>query len=511
MLRHAEFGKFKEGIDVESLPATFKDAISATARLGLRYLWIDALCIIQDSREDWMREAATMSKVYSYTFLTLAAAASENSAGGLYRSRSPCAVNGVKLKITWPGYAEGEFYCVPDDPWLKAVHRSPLLERAWVFQERLLSSRTVYFAFDQLYWECGELYASELYPYGGPWDLEFRQKQFDVAPRLPNGIQPAEDGRFKHAYTAMFLRTPSADWTSPEEFPYIWVSIVTQYSIGRLTYEKDKLMAISGVANRMAMLVGGDEYVAGLWRSSLPLLLLWHSRQRRSRPTSYQAPTWSWASLLGPVNMDFMFRAQNPPDIAIDVLKVSTTHPPGSAATGPVIDASLSVRGPLCEATATKSLRRNLTGPLSSPFYTKSLGKYEKCTMQPFRIESTLILHKKGLQTSYPSTVFFDRDPSKYSRIFCLKIATSDVRHPWGIVSMDCGLILAPTAVRGQFIRIGYFEIAPAKMRRPWRANRGLQRRDHRELEASLFKGSCVKSRFYEEFDGGDRYTITII
>lgn len=515
MLRHAELEEFKEGIRIESLPATFKDAISAAARLGLRYIWIDALCIIQDSQEDWMREAATMSKVYSYAFLTLAAAASENSAGGLYRSRSSSAVNGVKLKITWPGYIEGEFYCVPNDPWVKAVNRSPLLKRAWVFQERLLSARTVYFAIDQLYWECGELYASELYPYGGPWDLEFRQKLFNIAPRLPKDIQPARDGRFKHTYTAMLLRTPSAeDWTFPEEFPYIWASIVTQYSIGRLTCENDKLMAISGVANRMAMLVGGDEYFAGLWRPSLPLFLLWYSVNRWSRPASYQAPTWSWASLLGPVDMDFMFRAQNPPNIAVNVLRVSTTRPPGSAATGPVIDGSLSVRGSLCEVIATKCLRRELSGPLSKHFYTKGFGKYTKYTMWPFQVESTLLFHQKGLQTSYPSKVFFDQDPSKYSRIFCLKIAASDVKHPWGTVSTDCGLILAPTDVRGQFIRIGYFEIAPAKMCYSWRADKGLWslwRRDRRELEASLFKGSCIDSRFYEEFDGGDRYTITII
>ena len=73
-----------DGISIDALPKTFQDAIYATWRFGIRYLWIDSLCIIQDSKEDWNVESSLMAKVYSGCVLNLAAASSKDCNGGLF-------------------------------------------------------------------------------------------------------------------------------------------------------------------------------------------------------------------------------------------------------------------------------------------------------------------------------------------------------------------------------------------------------------------------------------------
>ena len=71
----------------DNLPKTFRDAVLVTRASGLRYLWIDSLCIIQDSPSDWEREVSHMASVYMNAYATISAAASENSDGGLFFDR----------------------------------------------------------------------------------------------------------------------------------------------------------------------------------------------------------------------------------------------------------------------------------------------------------------------------------------------------------------------------------------------------------------------------------------
>ncbi|KAH8695833.1 heterokaryon incompatibility protein-domain-containing protein, partial [Phaeosphaeriaceae sp. PMI808] len=112
------------GVELADLPRTFRDASRVTRMLDIRYLWIDSLCIVQDSSADWQKEAAQMDSVYRKAHLTLAAASSTDSEGGLY----------IDDKL--------------------ATMSSPLHHRAWILQESILSRRTVYFTKDQLIWEC---------------------------------------------------------------------------------------------------------------------------------------------------------------------------------------------------------------------------------------------------------------------------------------------------------------------------------------------------------------------
>ncbi|KAF6514511.1 hypothetical protein HZS61_005645 [Fusarium oxysporum f. sp. conglutinans] len=359
------------GMPVKDLPATFRDEITVTNRLGLEYIWIDALCIIQLDAEDWSLHSVTMAKVYSYSAITLAAAASSDAHGGLFRERNPASINGAKVNLKWPSHElEGEFYLVPTDPWEKAVANSPLLKRAWVFQERLLSRGTVYFAHDMLYWECGELYASELYPEAGPWDLQYRYKRFDVADRLPSGVQSVEDYRFKHVYTELLTRELNAEKTVTDEemFLYVWASVVAQYSVGKLSKETDKLIAIDGVAEQLTRIVPREQYLKGLWKQeNLSLSLLWRTETEEEPPSTRVAPSWSWASVYTPVDFNFLFRAQTEPKVVTKVIDIITPYnePESLEISRPP---ALVLQGPLTEVRF-RSASRSALGPLHSNWW----------------------------------------------------------------------------------------------------------------------------------------------
>ena len=88
---------FVKGIRLSTMPATFRDAISITRRLGYRYLWIDSLCIIQDSDEDWKHESAVMGQIYGHSDCTIAATGSADSNGGCFVTRNPLELQPCKI------------------------------------------------------------------------------------------------------------------------------------------------------------------------------------------------------------------------------------------------------------------------------------------------------------------------------------------------------------------------------------------------------------------------------
>lgn len=136
-------------IPYDQLPATFRDAISVTRALGVRYLWIDSLCIIQKNDEDWANESGRMEDVFSNAYCTIAASSASSSLVGFLGPRKPRDT----ICITT---SSGPVYLAePMDDFATDVENSILSSRGWVFQERALSRRTVYFTSKQIYWECG--------------------------------------------------------------------------------------------------------------------------------------------------------------------------------------------------------------------------------------------------------------------------------------------------------------------------------------------------------------------
>ncbi|KIL86242.1 hypothetical protein FAVG1_10639 [Fusarium avenaceum] len=455
------------GMSVQDLPLTFRDAITATNRLGLEHIWIDALCIIQLDTEDWNSQSVTMSKVYTYSAITLAAAASSDAHGGLFRDRQPTGINGTRVDLKWPtADFEGEVLIVPTDPWLKAVAKSPLLKRAWVFQERLLSRGTVYFAHDMLYWECGELYASELYPEGGPWDLQYRYKEHNASDRLLPGVQAVGDYRFKHIYTDILTKELAQDREVKNEeiFLYVWASVVAQYSVGKLTNETDRLIAIDGVAEQMTSIIPREYYLNGLWgQESLPHLLLWQiSWPEETQPSTKVAPSWSWASVNAPVEFFFLFRAQTQPKVVTEVVDVLIPEDAMTDALGISPSTALILRGPLTEVHF-RQASRNFLGPLHSWWWHQSLSQ-RWTTVKPINQKPMLVFLGKGLKADHPCIILLDRELPKNTRVFAFKIAEAEIKQDGGVmVPSECGLLLTlctdKEQERGTFVRVGLFEI----------------------------------------------------
>lgn len=143
----------QRGFSVSELPKTFQDAITVTRDIGVRYIWIDSLCIIQygDNKADWETQSRLMESVFSQAYCTIAAtAAADSNAGFLMRDLR---VESVYVRDT----SGNEFYVSNDiDDFDKDVGKAKLNTRAWVMQEGVLSRRIIHFSANQVYWECGE-------------------------------------------------------------------------------------------------------------------------------------------------------------------------------------------------------------------------------------------------------------------------------------------------------------------------------------------------------------------
>lgn len=311
VMRKENKRKFKKGVSVSSLAPNFRDAIFVARQLGFRYIWIDSLCIIQGSAEDWRREAPTMNRVYRNAFLTIGAMASTDAHGGLFRDRDPDMIG--TCPITIRSETEGIMKClmVKSDIWERYVKQAPLSQRAWVVQERLLAPRSLYFCEGQLFWECREQHACESFPNGIPLEFISDIKEYTAVDVVPIKAfeRAVEEAKALDSY-ATRMADDDYPWVNRqyEDAYQVWNDILEAYSRCALTDPSDKFVAISGVAKDFAKIID-DEYLAGLWRRDFINGLLWSATPEDSyevdvikaiRPKVYRAPSWSWASLDAP-------------------------------------------------------------------------------------------------------------------------------------------------------------------------------------------------------------------
>lgn len=150
--RPENLSEHKTGISLEILPATFRHAVQITRQLGLQYLWIDSICIIQGPNGDFNEVAKHMEDVFSQAYCVLAASSAKGQADGFLKPRQqrvfhavPCSDGGGPIYV-----------CEFADNFQSDVLDSRLNQRAWVFQERALARRTIFFTDRQTYWECGD-------------------------------------------------------------------------------------------------------------------------------------------------------------------------------------------------------------------------------------------------------------------------------------------------------------------------------------------------------------------
>lgn len=254
--------QFATEIPLTILPQTLHDAIILTRNLRERYIWIDSMCILQDSTEDWQREASRMASIYGSATMTLMAASS-SVYGGMTDRRNPLRNSAASLDLQ-DGSSKSTVYILPNGQPRNAPLPPPTDSRGWCYQENLLSSRLVKMTQKSVLWQCVGDGSS------------------------PNTRAQGLEQLSKH---------PPYRWYT------LWYRLIEHYSNKSLTYPKDRLIAFYGIACDKA----GPEYLAGFLKTDPWASLLWcrdeNQIQRRPgrRYEDYVAPTWSWASIDTPV------------------------------------------------------------------------------------------------------------------------------------------------------------------------------------------------------------------
>ncbi|CAM1503587.1 Fc.00g011780.m01.CDS01 [Cosmosporella sp. VM-42] len=274
----------RQHINPADLPKTIQDAIKVTRLMVIRYLWVDAICIIQPHPgdkylDDWMSEASKMGSYYSNSHCLISALSASDSSQGLFKERLSEKYPTKSCTIAFDFKANKYIYTpVPRPDFLITPNSSisepePLITRSWCLQERLLSSRALHWSSIGLFWQClGVFEDSEFTPMLNRVDgLE--------------GYEPALEA-MQQIFTA----------SGDEAMGKIWTAIVSEYNTMGLTYKTDRLAAIQGLGNQVATL-HQTEYFAGLFLPHICRGLLWEapsSDVEREKLTHF--PTWSWAS-----------------------------------------------------------------------------------------------------------------------------------------------------------------------------------------------------------------------
>lgn len=274
-LTSQELPDFVVEIPQQRMPQKYIDAAVIALRLKIPYLWIDSLCIIQDSEDDWNRESSTMGQVYQRAYCNLAATSAISSSEGLFYRRSllqvcPHMVNLPKLGQWW-------IYNYNDRHHFRNLDTEPLNRRGWVCQERLLATRNISFTQQLVYFECAE---------------ELSCETMDSS-EAPSGF------RFDLACRDLWSLA-SLESMSFEDAQIFWHEILKFYSFTDITIASDKLVAISGIA-KFCLPVFKSDYLAGLWIVNFVRDLCWYSENSLGHMQDYRAPSWSWASVKGSI------------------------------------------------------------------------------------------------------------------------------------------------------------------------------------------------------------------
>ncbi|KAK4958129.1 hypothetical protein LTR10_004554 [Elasticomyces elasticus] len=307
----------QEQFDLSELPKTLRDTVAVTETLDLKHLWIDSVCIIQDSAEDWSQEANRMEGVYRNAHVTVAADHSVGSTSDLFNLSSSdfsdkdlqrSLSQGLQILEIYAQISSSEdqteqrvpILIVPNNrasysnyrdlPWTANVGTSNLSTRAWCYQESLLSPRILHFASTQLFWECLHCVRSESYSHTD---------------------QGNETIELKRAIFGLESYHPEPYWSNDEftEPVKLWNNtiVVGNYSERQLSRSSDKLVALAGIAKAFQSRYG-MEYHAGLWSEHLVESLCWErAGEEGTKATPYRAPSWSWASQDSMLDFPFDF------------------------------------------------------------------------------------------------------------------------------------------------------------------------------------------------------------
>lgn len=306
----ASMGDRMSGINDVEMTAVLRDAIRATRALDLPYLWVDALCILQDDKADWDTECAVMDHVFSNAYVTLCALASDSCHDGFLERQMPSESMQVPFESKLNLGISGAFnvrYMIPD----RVPFPTPLPlrydlnvgrwdTRGWVYQEKAMSTRMLLFGASDVHFTCLSFHESR--------SRRYRRNKRPYMMNFRNLEKPGTGGNDK--------------WSDPYA---LWAEMIRDFTrvslpvcSDRLTIATDALPALSGLASSVQPFIPDDQYVAGLWKKDLYQSLAWgieHSLKCYSVPSHeqvacgvgfeawmqkvtiqdpYIAPSWSW-------------------------------------------------------------------------------------------------------------------------------------------------------------------------------------------------------------------------
>ncbi|KAH6876718.1 heterokaryon incompatibility protein-domain-containing protein [Thelonectria olida] len=424
------FLEHSRGIHGEKLPRLFAEAAQVANSLGVCFIWIDSLCIRQDSDDDLAKELATMDNIYQNAFANIAGTFASDSSGSLFSDQNALSFSSHRARKSGDvstGLATDFWWFDSDDGVFNRLEAESLYSRAWVFQERLLARRNVSFTGSQLFYECSEELSCEAVEISHP-SLNrlcvaeaLRCRPFDSFDSVAS-----EDFRRPQLFSI-----ESLDQLTRTQCLNVWGKIVQSYSGLNLTVPSDKLAALSGLARRFHARLQ-TPYYAGLWGANLQADLCWQRSPDGSddsgparRVDGYRAPTWSWACLDGPVEVKLStYHSQ----WYFEILEAYTT-PWKRDPFARLIDAKLCLRGTMF------ALREEDLGR-----HALEHGYYSSGTLETF--------------PDRPNIEFWwDVLPSDLSFPFYAMVLRSEGRN--GILHFRCLVMTAVVPSRGFYRRVG--------------------------------------------------------
>ena len=305
---------FRE-ISLKQLPKTLQDAINVTCWLGFSYLWIDALCIVQDDPGDKQREISHMGDIYSQSILTLCAKGADDAAAGLAVQRDPRCIKPCQLNVK--ATVQSETFCVSTfvTVFLSEMGGCPLDKRGWALQEQVLAVRSLNFHPWEMRWRCkcafvGEGCLESRPLLSGAFDFESWKTMY----------QNSDDYGLLRFWMEYRDPTPYDRSGTYEGVFACWYRFIQCYSFRSLSYLNDVLPAIAGIATTLSSR-HYIHYINGLWEEDLPFGLLWtidvgnhdfpppEPARLSALAESYHFPSWTWMSQWG---KDIKFKPMSP-------------------------------------------------------------------------------------------------------------------------------------------------------------------------------------------------------
>jgi hypothetical protein len=424
-------------IPCSHVPKTILDAFEVTRNLGLQYIWIDSLCIVQDDEEDKNRELPQMRRIYENSVVTISAASATSCYQGFLdprpNKRSPRHIS-VRVDDT----RLGSVLAVIRQETLEFDWISqPINDRAWTLQEAWVAPRLLVFAGMAIFWKC----ARPGWQYWRPWRSDWLESRdsgsgsTDPYAELVNGLKSTWAGYSGYVEEG-FARARDK-----------WESVVEQYTGRALTLDRDKLPAISAVAETLSPFLGGG-YLAGLWRQHLMHDLLWCVAGAEPRFTGH-GPTWSWASNTGRIRFPAAER-NNPSQNLVasaSIVDCSVVLASEGVPYGAVESGELVIEGYMADLSQMRSagLRQVVW---DDP------GRYNDLPEGQGFLDSQVKAPIEASEHAFPSVSYWT-----------LTIATATWRGRNDRPSLPkavFGLILAQSVLAaGLFRRVGFFALAP--------------------------------------------------